>query len=276
MVVQLINDDGPESPVLEPFIDGLLSCSWVKELRVVIPSTDRSWIGSALSRKGKVSVKAKRISKCDALLVDGTPADCANLGIYSLYSTRPDLVLSGPNLGQNAGGPFTIASGTLGGALMAFLTGTRAIAISSELTPEIWDEFLGNTDSSEFKDRTVQWQKIASTSVNIIERSLQAEIHNLGAVININLPWGADPSSEIVVTKIQGGTMPSFFARGGDGTYHHHFTFPEFDSNFTCPVDHDCLVQKKISISMLKPMHATLDFSKETEQEILIKLNEKK
>ena len=271
-VVQLINDDGPESPLLDPFILQLSSCSWVKELRVVIPSTDRSWIGSALSRKGSVAVTNRVIGDCQAYLVDGTPGDCANLGIFSLFPSAPDLVISGPNLGQNTGGPFTIASGTLGGAIIAFLSGVEAIAVSSELTPEIWQEKLG--EKLPTKDRTKEWSQIALTSIDLIERTLRTELNCLGGVVNINLPWGASSDTEVVLTKVQAGDLPRFFAVGTDGLFHHSFSFPNFKSDPTQQMDHDCIVQKKISISMLKPMHAALEISRESELEFLGKLNE--
>ncbi len=274
LVVQLINDDGPDSPLFEPFVKELLAASWVRELRVVVPATDRSWIGSALSKKGSVSVTTKKIENCEIRLVSGTPADCANLGIFSLFPSPPDLVVSGPNLGQNSGGPFTIASGTLGGAMIASLGGIPAIAISSELTPEIWDNFNNNRADIVAKEWSVEFRSIAAISVNVIERSLIAKLNKLGVVVNINLPWGVNLESELAITKVQPGSLPSFFAQGEDGLHRHSFTFPGFDSDPTQTLDHDCIVQKKVSISLLRPMHANFDISKEKELELLEMLNQ--
>ena len=272
LVVQLINDDGPDSPLFEPFVKGLIASSWIKELRVVVPATDRSWIGSALSKKGAVSVTTKKIENCEVRLVSGTPADCANLGIFSLFPSPPDLVISGPNLGQNSGGPFTIASGTLGGAMIASLGGVPAIAVSTELTPEIWDNFNNNRPDIVAKEWSLEFQNIAAISVSVVERSLIAKLNKLGVVVNINLPWGVNLESELVITKVQPGSLPSFFALGEDGLYRHSFTFPGFDSDPTQKLDHDCIVQKKVSISLLKPMHANLDIDTEQEQGLLERL----
>ena len=273
-VVQLINDDGPESPLLEPFIAKLSSCSWIKELRVVIPASDNSWIGTALSRKSEISVTNRKIGNCVAYLVSGTPGDCSNLGIHSLFSSPPDLVISGPNLGQNTGAPFTIASGTLGGAIIACLSGAKAIALSSELTPEIWTELLLGHTNPTLKKWTNHWDRIVATSVDLIERSLSAELHLLSGIININLPWGADLSSEVAITSVQTGTLPAFFTKGTDGLFRHTFSFPEFEPDPTRSLDHETVAQKKISVSILKPMHANFELSSKQESEISGKLND--
>lgn len=35
--------------------------------------------------------------------LNGTPAECINLAIYNLFSSKPDLVVSGINEGKNTG-----------------------------------------------------------------------------------------------------------------------------------------------------------------------------
>ena len=66
------------------------------------------------------------------MLVDGTPATCAQLGLNHLFSSRSpiDLVLSGPNFGRNSTVIYALSSGTIGGAMEASICGARAIALS--------------------------------------------------------------------------------------------------------------------------------------------------
>jgi 5'/3'-nucleotidase SurE len=67
------------------------------------------------------------------VLVNGTPAGCAQLGLSSYFfpSRGPiDLVISGPNYGRNTTAVFALSSGTLGAALEASVCGYRAIALS--------------------------------------------------------------------------------------------------------------------------------------------------
>ena len=53
----------------------------------------------------------------------GTPADCVNLGIYNLLESKPDIVVSGVNLGFNTGLGFLLASGTVGACFEANIAG---------------------------------------------------------------------------------------------------------------------------------------------------------
>ena len=71
------------------------------------------------------------------VLVPGTPATCAQLGLFhykTLFPERPfkpvELVLSGPNYGRNTSAAFALSSGTIGGAMEAAVCGIRGIALS--------------------------------------------------------------------------------------------------------------------------------------------------
>lgn len=61
--------------------------------------------------------------------VDGSPATCANLAVYDLVPDA-DLLLSGPNIGHNAGRGSLLSSGTVGAAMEAAIAGRKSIAIS--------------------------------------------------------------------------------------------------------------------------------------------------
>ncbi|HEX9783257.1 MAG TPA: 5'/3'-nucleotidase SurE [Opitutaceae bacterium] len=127
------NDDGIESPFLAALVRALLP---VGSVTVVAPSGERSWIGKAISRRGQVGVRSRSgLFECHAWEVDGTPADCVNLGLGHLIATRVDAVVSGINIGSNAGLPLILASGTVGGALEGALLGRHAIATSMRLDP---------------------------------------------------------------------------------------------------------------------------------------------
>jgi 5'-nucleotidase len=59
--------------------------------------------------------------------VNGTPADCVAIGMY--HWGKPDLVLSGVNLGSNLGNDIW-SSGTVAAAKQATLLGVKAMAFS--------------------------------------------------------------------------------------------------------------------------------------------------
>ncbi|KAK2768399.1 hypothetical protein FQN54_000254 [Arachnomyces sp. PD_36] len=156
MHILVVNDDGPPSrwlsPYIRPFVRALQVAGHV--VSVVIPDSSRSWIGKAhligstvkatyispfpkyedleptISSNGE---PIKRQKDDDwVVIMDGTPASCAQLGIYNLFQERGpvDLVVSGPNHGRNASTIYNLSSGTVGGALEAATCGKKAIALS--------------------------------------------------------------------------------------------------------------------------------------------------
>ncbi|ODQ49875.1 sure-like protein [Saitoella complicata NRRL Y-17804] len=153
MHVLITNDDGPPSAAHSPFVHGLVeslkaNTDW--EISVALPSSQKSWIGKAFLLAdtvratyytpssevgGEGTIHQTRQSEDDWVLLDGTPATCASIGIHSLFPQKGpvDLVLSGPNFGRNSSAVFIMASGTVGGALEAALNGIPAVGISYAL-----------------------------------------------------------------------------------------------------------------------------------------------
>lgn len=168
---QLTNDDGPPNPEASPyiaiFVDVLQNPPFNHTVSVVLPSTQRSWIGKAhllppaaypLPGQQQPSTNEKIADTCTPtyydpkqgdvhdrppasgeywVLVPGTPATCVQLGLFhheALFrrgAKQPiDLVLSGPNYGRNTTAAFALSSGTIGGALEAAVCGVRAVALS--------------------------------------------------------------------------------------------------------------------------------------------------
>ena len=117
---------------------------------VIVPNTQRSWIGKAHIVGQDVQAthywppKTNPDTHSDAastpndgkhpwVLVNSTPASCAQLGLSEYFFQdrgRPDLVISGPNYGRNTTAVFALSSGTLGAALEAAVCGHRAVALS--------------------------------------------------------------------------------------------------------------------------------------------------
>lgn len=66
------------------------------------------------------------------ILLDGTPASCAQIGVWHLFNDKGpiDVVVSGPNYGRNTTALFALSSGTLGAALEGATMGMKSIAIS--------------------------------------------------------------------------------------------------------------------------------------------------
>lgn len=120
-------------------------------MSVILPHVQRSWIGKAhfvgqvakptYFRPGtlhdddgtthSMPLPAEAEGE-EWVLVDGTPATCAQLGIYHFFQDRGpvDLVISGPNYGRNSTALFSLSSGTIGGAMEAASNRKKAIALS--------------------------------------------------------------------------------------------------------------------------------------------------
>jgi 5'-nucleotidase len=127
-----------------------------------------------------------------ALAVDGTPADCVNVGVYNLCSERPDLVVSGINAGFNKGLGFVLSSGTVGASLEANIAGIPALALSQAFDTATRNRYID--------DYMIEIDRIAifeAHSVKVLDRlmSVLCSDHNkkdfLGTPItwNVNFPF---------------------------------------------------------------------------------------
>ncbi|PAF53730.1 5'/3'-nucleotidase SurE [Helicobacter sp. 13S00482-2] len=126
--ILLTNDDGYDSKGLLALKDTL---SKIAKVCVVAPCNEKSACGHGLSL-----TKPLRFIKIEDdfyKLDDGTPADCIYLALNTLYKDkRPDLIVSGINLGSNMGEDITY-SGTAAGAMEGVIHGIPSIAISQVL-----------------------------------------------------------------------------------------------------------------------------------------------
>ena len=107
-------------------------------------------------------------------LLNGSPASCAQIGLYHCgwEAEDFDLVISGPNHGRNASTVYNLSSGTVGGALEAALCGKRSISLS-----------FGSKDAQPHTRISAACER----SVRIIEQLNGSWDHQV-EVYNVNLP----------------------------------------------------------------------------------------
>jgi 5'/3'-nucleotidase SurE len=117
------NDDGPPSEQESPFIKSFLAAlrktlGW--EVHVVLPSSQKSWIGNGFEIKKVIDGTyydpdtgaedtTNPSSENDYVLFDATPATCANIALHNLYPGEIDLVIAGPNYGRNVSTALTFS-----------------------------------------------------------------------------------------------------------------------------------------------------------------------
>jgi 5'-nucleotidase len=100
------------------------------EVFVVAPDAERSAVGHAITTL--TPLRVKEVTLENGLIghaVNGTPADCVKLAIGAILPERPDLVVSGINLGPNTATNI-IYSGTVSAATEARILGIPSMAIS--------------------------------------------------------------------------------------------------------------------------------------------------
>ena len=138
MHILLTNDDGIFAPGIRVLAEVLAEGG--HRVSVCAPDRERSaashsvTLGSTLRARPEAVPGAVR-----AWAVDGTPADCASLGLFLAGREEPvDMAVAGINRGMNLGGA-CIYSGTVGAAMEASMCGTQALAVSLCVDPKRGD-----------------------------------------------------------------------------------------------------------------------------------------
>ena len=124
--ILITNDDGYDAVGLKALIEAL---SPIAKLTIVAPAAEKSACGHSLTltRPLRLVTIDDDFYKVD----DGTPTDCVFISLNNLFKegNKPDLVVSGINIGANMGEDITY-SGTASAAMEAVLQGVPAVAIS--------------------------------------------------------------------------------------------------------------------------------------------------
>ena len=223
MKILLTNDDGIGSPGL----DALKKALKDHELWIVAPETERSGTSHAITIKDPVRFTAltEREYSCS-----GTPADCIMFSFLGAVAVKPDLVISGINIGPNLGTDI-LYSGTAAAARQAALMGTPACAVSLNTFKAPFYFY----NAADFIRRNLD-----------ILLSLWAEDH----FININVPNKAG-SFDVEITnpsrRIYQNQAPEQFALNGQKYYFLQSSF--FGAQSEEGSDWDAVNRNKISVS---------------------------
>lgn len=128
MKILVTNDDGINAIGIKKLAKALKK---IGEVFVIAPDRERSATGHAITMNEPLRVKNVDFFNEDikAWSINGTPSDCVKLGITSLISDKPDIVVSGINNGPNLGTD-VIYSGTVSAAIEGAINGIPSIALS--------------------------------------------------------------------------------------------------------------------------------------------------
>ena len=186
--ILLTNDDGFDAVGLKALIDAL---SPLAKITVVAPARNKSACGHSLTLEKPLRMVCVEddFYKID----DGTPTDCVFISISNLFKDgyKPDLVISGINIGANMGEDITY-SGTAAGAMEAVIHGIPAIAIS-QVCKDRCQDIQNNWDFALAKEVIVKLvSKIFDNSFPLDERKF----------LNVNIPpIKAEDCNGIKITK---------------------------------------------------------------------------
>ncbi|SLN47260.1 5'-nucleotidase SurE [Roseovarius albus] len=176
MRILITNDDGINAPglvVMEEIAKAIAGKNG--EVWVVAPAFEQSGVGHCISytQPMMVSQMAER-----RYAVQGSPADCVLAAVHDIMvDTRPDLVLSGVNRGNNSA-ENAVYSGTIGAAMEAALQGIDAIALSQYYGPAT-------------KDLTDQFETARAYGLKTLRQLLDHGVwtdDDYGIFYNVNFP----------------------------------------------------------------------------------------
>ena len=225
MHILLTNDDSHTSPLFYLAIEYLHTLG---DLTIVVPAEEQSWTGKSITRFTDLHVDEIRIRDDHAFCVNGTPADCVNIAVYNLLNRPPDLVVSGINIGVNAGLSFVLSSGTVGACLEANIAGISAIALSQDLDRETFFRWTGE---QAFHSDIVDRLRLQNETLlhRVFEMLTGTEDHLADPITwNVNLPFHAAPDCRLVRTCLGHTYYRSCFKKVGV-RYHHHIESVDLD-----------------------------------------------
>ena len=217
MRMLVTNDDSHDSPLFLMLIEALQELG---DLQIVVPASEQSWKGKSMTRYGALYVDQIQLHGHVGHSVTGTPADCVNIGMYNLMPEPPDLVVSGINIGTNTGLGFLLASGTVGACLEGNIGGVPGLALSQELTPEVYHLWSSERrfDSAVL---TALRADLAQTLPLIWQQYAIAQDASAANACtwSINLPKTL-AKAEVIQTRLGATGYRSCFEKSGD-QYHH-------------------------------------------------------
>jgi 5'-nucleotidase len=214
--ILVTNDDGVDAPGLVPLIRALEKLASV---RAVVPDRERSWVAKAITRWDDVRVERVERRGVEIFAVNGFPADCTQLGVHCLFGERPDMIVSGINVGFNHGLAFLLSSGTVGAAAEGWIAGLPALAFSTGVLHghKDWAPFAWGDASEEL------WARVASLAADVVRdvraEGLPAEVD----LLSVNFPESAGVDTPRVLTDLARVAYDQLFQPRGASVFAHEF-----------------------------------------------------
>ena len=190
--ILITNDDGVASPGLMAVYEAVRSLG---DAIIVAPASQQSAVGRSMTLFEPLRIEKMNLQGTMAYAVNGTPTDSVIMGMYVVMADRkPDLVISGINIGENLSAEAVTTSGTIGAAMEAANQGVPAIAVSMHVLEEA-DKFA---TAAMAQDYAAAQGLIGKLARHVLEKGLPEGVD----LLNVNFPAGATPETPVVVTRL--------------------------------------------------------------------------
>jgi len=175
--ILLVNDDGVNSVGIWAAYDAL---SAFADVTVCAPAVQQSAAGRSISIFDALRMTEVVIDGHTAYAVGGKPTDALLLGLYGL-KCKPDMVVSGVNMGENISTESVTTSGTVGAAMEAVNQGVPAVAFSLEM-PNDGDKF------SDPRTHQIDFTQVKEVISELVPLYLREGLPKGAALVNVNIP----------------------------------------------------------------------------------------
>jgi 5'-nucleotidase len=234
--ILITNDDGI-------FASGIYALKQAMEslgrVTVVAPLSEKSAVGHAITISDPLRVETvERNGSFFGYAVNGTPADCVKLAVAALCEQKPDLVVSGINLGPNTATNI-LYSGTVSAAAEGAMLGIPSLAVS-----------VATFSKTAFEPAARFIVKLAE---EVLRRGLPE-----GTLLNVNVP--AVPQEEIrgirMTRQGKGGYTTAFDKRNDLHNRTYYWQGGKHNQlDFGLDVDDSAVMENYISVT---PVHYDL------------------
>jgi 5'/3'-nucleotidase SurE len=186
MNILITNDDGFDSPFLPLLIDAIRGLG---NIFVCTPRSEESWVGSKIKTPIQVIEKQLKFCKQARSIENGTPIACIDIAIHHLLHLKPDLVISGVNIGANTSWQYILSSGTVAGAFHANSLSIPSLAISQSVNPQEYEYLKNRQPESPINENLcLNWRKNFANLPELILKYL-ASPKPSESFWNVNLPY---------------------------------------------------------------------------------------
>lgn len=246
--ILLTNDDGYSCAGYFPLLDELKK---QYDVTAIAPATQKSATGKSLAVHSPIAFKKIDHEGHEVYAIDGTPADCVQVGLYGLTKSRPDFVVSGINVGANIGHAMILSSGTVGAAMEGAIDGVVSVAASLVKPPDRSIDYFSRSSYKYFENA-------AKIVAKLIGRLQELDLPQGIDVISINVPYDAKENSDIEITRPSLNSTEGIYKRDGSS-----FVYDNWDlvfENLEDGTDLKAVYEGKVSVTPIDLRLATREF----------------